>query len=240
MKLRLPELVGALAVLIGFVAVADRGLAALLTLDQSLLLVLAVLALLLGLAAARERRDLDRRFTETPDVEGRYEAPRPGEDIDRQFAQTRGFSRLNVRRKVDLRERVARAAVAALSSAGLTESDARERIERGTWTADPVAAWFLAPDLVLPLRARLRTMVGGSRYEIAASRAIQAIADVQANRADVPAAGTDIAGDGADAASDGADAADAADDVEAEPGAAADDADTDTGEVTDADEEVRT
>ncbi|MFB6127925.1 MAG: hypothetical protein ABEJ79_11610 [Halolamina sp.] len=184
MSSRIPELVGAIAVAIGFVAVGDRGLAALLTLDRSLLLVLAVLSFVLGLGAARERRDLDRRLADTDDVEGRYEAPRPGTDLDERFAGADGLSGLSLRRRSDLRERVATAAVAALSGAGLSESAARERIDAGEWTDDPLAAWYLSPELGLSLSARLRTLVGGSRYRTAAAHAVDAIERIQTGEAD--------------------------------------------------------
>ena len=203
MRGRLSELAGAVAVGVGFVVLGDRDLAGLVTLNRSLLLALAVLSFVLGLRAARERRGLDRRLADTDDVERRYEAPRPGAALDERFAGATGLSGLSRRRRSDLRERVADAAVAALTGAGLSESAARERVDAGAWTADPLAAWFLSPELGLPLSTRLRTLVGGSRYRAGAARAVEAVERLQTGETDAAdvvrgdesaEAGTDEAG----------------------------------------------
>jgi len=185
--MRLAEPLGAVAVVAGFVVLSDRSVAALLALDESLLLLLAVLAAVLGIGAVRDRRDADPEAADTADVERRYEAPRPGAEFDDRLAGAAGFSRPSQRRQAELRDRVADAAAGALTAVGVDDDAAADLIGDGEWTEDRLAAWFLSPGLELPLRTKLQTLRSGSRFQFAADRAIDAVGTLQRGDGDPPA-----------------------------------------------------
>lgn len=184
--MRIAEPLGVVAVVAGFVVLGDRSLAALLGLDASLLLLLAVLAGVLGIGAVRERRRVDPERAETGDVERRYEAPQPGVEFDDRLAGAAGFSRPTQRRQAELRDRVSEAAADALTAAGVPDAAAADLIRDGDWTDDRLAAWFLAPRLDLPLRTKLQTLRSGRQLQSAAARAIDAVDAVQRDDADLP------------------------------------------------------
>jgi hypothetical protein len=56
----------------------------------------------------------------------------------------------------ELREELRETAIDALGAAGEPPDDARERLERGDWTDDDLAAGFLGDAVPVPLLARLR------------------------------------------------------------------------------------
>lgn len=65
---------------------------------------------------------------------------------------------------------------------GLDRTVAREAVERGTWTDDPVAAAFLSDERPEPVEERLRAAVDpGSSYERRVRRTLTAIEAVEAD-----------------------------------------------------------
>lgn len=77
----------------------------------------------------------------------------------------------------DIRERLEANAVSAVQlSEGLDEPAAIRAVEDGTWTDDPVAAAFLAPDRTQPLYERLRGALDpGRAYQRRVERTLRAI-----------------------------------------------------------------
>ncbi|ESP88136.1 DUF7269 family protein [Candidatus Halobonum tyrrellensis] len=182
--MRATVVVGVVAVLFGFVVLVQRGLAGLLQLNYVFVTLVGVLALVQGLRFANESRMADRRATETADVEDRYRVPTPGDDVDALVSDAGGAARTSIKRRREFRRRLADAARETLRARGdYGTADVGEALEEGTWTADPVAAWFLADDGAVPLPAsvRIRRVFGsGTEFRFAATRTIAAISAVQA------------------------------------------------------------
>jgi len=112
-----------------------------------------------------------------PDPETVPDAPRPGERVDDLLDQWPvGLSAAD---RDYLRERLRTAAVYGELGQGRSRADARERVDSGTWTADPVAARFLAADADGPtLTERLRLALRGDSWtQHAARRAARELAD---------------------------------------------------------------
>jgi len=107
-------------------------------------LVLVGAAILLqGLRVVNRRRTEPPEELETPDTELQLELPTPGDDVDadlRFLAEERRYDRERRRRT---RTRLREAAVEAVARRrGCSTEEAREIVERGEWTDDPLAASF--------------------------------------------------------------------------------------------------
>ncbi|QRV14919.1 hypothetical protein JMJ58_18720 [Haloterrigena salifodinae] len=156
-------IVGAGLVLLGLAFVAVPELTGPLSLGESIVTVIGVIALLQGLRTAQARRHADIGQTELPTPERPQELSTPGEEID--AAIESGVVTFG-RQGRKLNERLERAVVDALVlGEGLTEDEARQSLENGTWTDDPLAAaQFMntVPDWA-PWRVRVRTVVRRDR-----------------------------------------------------------------------------
>ena len=170
--------VGAAAVLVGLFVSFRQEFAAALPGSWVFVLLVAIAAGIQSVSAVLARRRTEIYETETGDPERRYEAPVPGDDLHEimGFASNRGRGVNRSRDRV--RERlVAVAAVAVADTEDCSESEARDRIERGEWTDDPIAAWFLSQDVGLAPaeRARLLAAAPFSQYESAFDRTVRVI-----------------------------------------------------------------
>lgn len=170
---------GAIGVGLGFLFIVQPGLAALLPLPRLTLLVIGLLAGVEGIRSVQRRRRSEVDGAIPPDPELGIETEAPGDDFDIHIA------RLSTRRgwiggdfdRVENRLRTA-AVGAVAAREGIPRRAARERIEQGTWTDDPVAAAFLGGPAVPepPLGERLRLMMGsGGRFQGYADRTADAI-----------------------------------------------------------------
>jgi hypothetical protein len=112
-----------------------------------------------------------------PDPETVPDAPRPGERVDDLLA--RWPWGLDAADRDYLRERLRTAAVYGELGGGRSRAAARERVESGAWTDDPVAARFLADSSTGPsVTERLRLSLRGDSWtQHAARRATRALAD---------------------------------------------------------------
>lgn len=145
---------------------------------------IGVLALFRALRAIQRRRNSSLDEATTPEPERAAPTPTPGDDFESVLAEFTGrrrtFGRL---RRV---EGLSAAAIAVLVRfGGYTESEARERLEAGTWTDDVYAASYLgggdAPSV--PLRARLRdSLRPASSTRRRVRRTVDAIAAVADGR----------------------------------------------------------
>jgi len=170
--------VGAVAVLVGLFVSFQQAFAGLIPATWAFVLLVAVVAGVQTVSTVFSRRGTPLLETETGDPERRYEAPRPGDDLADTLGIARQRSRAGDRPRDRIRSRTADAAVAAVVDAqGCSEEAARERVENGEWTDDPVAAWFLAEEVELPTgtRARLLASAPFSQFEAAFSRTVGAI-----------------------------------------------------------------
>ena len=146
---------------------------------------LPVVGVVLVLAVVREIRKHNRdgrsedRFA-SRDVEqvGR-KRDRVGRDLDRRLRNgASDWYRCEATYSVtDTQERLEESAIRVVkTSEGLDETSAREAIEYGTWTGDPVAGAFLSPHRSQPLKERLRGVLDpGRAYRRRVDRTIAAI-----------------------------------------------------------------
>jgi len=175
-------LVGVAAVAVGFVAVANRGVAA--AIDPSTLVVtlIGALAVVQGVRYANERRGRDRRTADPGEPERRAPATVPGADLDERIARMTAASPGAYASRRELRERARAVAVAAVARERNCSTAAAERaVDVGTWTDDRTAAAFFAGDASYPIRVRLRAAVRGrSRYGYGLRAAIDAIGRLDA------------------------------------------------------------
>lgn len=175
-RLRLPlTILGGLAFAIGLLtivapavtaAIPIEVIVALLGNDYLLVAVLAGVAIFVVLTAlgARVVTGLDQ--TTPPDPEEVHSVPSFGAEFDELVSRGGLRALLVTEQQREVRSRLRAAAIATvMRESNCTRSEARERVDRGTWTDDPEAAAFLAtsrgsepaPGFV----ARLRTAFGG-------------------------------------------------------------------------------
>lgn len=181
MRLRLSAVLGALAVLGGFLVLVWQDLAAALSLEWALVLLVAVIAGVQALRFVQERRKTPMRATETPDPERRYTPPTPGEDIDEMLHTASGWSPRGRRSQGRIRERIGNAAQTAIvDTHGCRPEEAARRLESGEWTDDRIAAAFLSDSVSLTARERLLLAVRspGSRFTAEFSRTVSAVEQV--------------------------------------------------------------
>ncbi|QZP36917.1 DUF7269 family protein [Halobaculum magnesiiphilum] len=151
---------GVAAVAFGFVVVVQRGLAGLFDLTYVFVTGAGVLALVQGIRYANEARTVEHRATETGDPEDRYEVPVPGDDDDELISRG-GFSRASIKRRREFHHHLREVAEETLRARGdYADGEVADAVDDGTWTDDPVAAWFLGTDISPPPRARLRRLLG--------------------------------------------------------------------------------
>lgn len=164
--------------LLGLATLVWRDLAAALSLEWALVLLVAVVAGIQSLRFVQQRRNTPLRATETPDPEQRYTAPTPGDDAETSLTTASGWSRRGRRAKSSLRKRVGDAAIDAIVDVtGCREAEAVRRIETGEWTEDPVAAWFLSDTVTLSTEQRLRLWIlsPASQFQTGFSRTVAAV-----------------------------------------------------------------
>lgn len=177
-RMRASATIGLVAVLFGFVVVSQRGLAGFFgSMSYVFVTLVGVLALVQGLRFANGARHEDARATETADVEDRYEVPAPGEDVDELLAGGDALSVVSVKRRRELHARLRRVARETLRARGdYDETGVSEALRDGTWTGDPVAAWFLGEELPPPPAVRLRGLFGSDvEFRFAAGRTVDAL-----------------------------------------------------------------
>ena len=179
--------VGLVAVVFGFTVVLQRGLAAPFgSMTYTFVMLVGALALVQGLRYASEARTVEARATATPDVEDRYEVPVPGSDVDQLLASAGGLSTGSVGRRRELHERLRAVTRETLLSRGdYAEAGAADALADGTWTGDPVAAWFVGTDVPPPPSVRIRGLLGSDvEFTFAARRTVSALAAVRAGEED--------------------------------------------------------
>lgn len=218
------ELLGVTLVAAGFLAVFDRTVASVFTLNGLFVAGVGLLAVVLGLNYFNSGREAERRSTPIEDVEPRYEVPVPGDETDETLSVVTGFSPNSIRNRREFHKEIRSVAVETLSARGdYTDSAAVEDALRGgSWTDDPVAAWFLGETESPPLTVRLRGLLGAdTEFAFAAKRTIAALVDARGLDLDD---GAETSGDDPDGESTGST------DEDAEPGRVAG---TATGRVAD-------
>lgn len=180
---RLVVIAGLITFALGLAAILTPGVAAF-DLDQVLVTVVGLVALLQGFRIVQSRRRQQRQQVRTPDPEVLVTAPPPGGDLNEVLAEFSEPHRLHYRR-TRVQEGLRAAAIAVLTNYGsCSEREAEEQIESGTWTDNTYAAAFLGTPTHGPsLPVRLRVMIRGeSRFTRNVRHTVDAIID----RADLP------------------------------------------------------
>lgn len=190
--MRATAVVGAVAVVFGFVVVIQRGIAGLFDLTYVFVTGAGILALVQGIRYANDARSVGARASETGDPEDRYEVPVPGDDDD-ELVSSSGFSRSSIKRRREFHRHLHRVAAETLRSRGdYTADEVEAAVDGGTWTDDPVAAWFLGTDVPPPPAARVRSLIGSDvEFRFGVRRSVDALA--AARDRDCPGRDDDIA-----------------------------------------------
>jgi uncharacterized repeat protein (TIGR01451 family) len=156
--------------------------------EGAVLVVVGLLALVQLVRVARTRYRGTIRRAGTADPELPADVASPGAELGAVLDEF-DTDEYRYARAVPQKSRLEAVAVEALTRyRHCTRSEARERIERGTWTDDAVAAAFLGGDDVdsPPLSERFRTVISGeSRYHRGLRRTVAAIASVAGAPAEV-------------------------------------------------------
>lgn len=171
--------VGLVAVALGVVSILDPGVAELFDLDYLFVTLVGVLSGLVGLYYLNRRRGVSRETIGFDDPERRYRVAVPGADLDDRIGALSTRSRFQGSDR-DVQGRFREAAIRALVvHAGYDHAAARDAVECGEWTDDPVAASFLADGGQYPPRLRLKAFFGradlsvtGARHTVAAIAAV--------------------------------------------------------------------
>jgi len=184
--MRAAAAVGVAAVAFGFVVVAQRGVAGLFDLTYVFVTGAGVLALVQGLRYANDARTAEHRAIETGDPEERYGVPVPGDDAD-ELLSRRGFSRASIKRRREFHQQLRRVAEETLRARGdYADGEVSAAIDDGTWTDDPVAAWFLGSDVRPPPGARLRRLLGAdAEFRYGVVHVVDALAAARSNAGSV-------------------------------------------------------
>ena len=166
--------VGVLATLAGLLVYLEPRLAP--ATSTAVVVLLGVVALWRAYRVLKDRRHAAFAQARTADVEVRRSVPMPGADVDRRLSQVDRTRGRGVRPKRELVSDLERTAVAVLvDRTGKPSERAREVVERGTWTTDPIAAAFLGGGSY-PLRTWVRRIViPGDPFRRHAERTIDAI-----------------------------------------------------------------
>jgi len=140
--------------------------------DRLVISLVGALALLQAARVLWARLHAEFRRVSTPDPELPAAAPSPGEDIHSILSQFSDVRRLG---PTPIREGLGSAARAVLERYGSATPDVEEQLDRGTWTDDPYAAWFLGgPTPGLATRTRALLSSDGQYVR----RTVGAIADI--------------------------------------------------------------
>lgn len=173
-----------LAAAVGLALAVDPGLLAEPDVGEWAVALLGAVALAYALDPLYRRHRHERRVATGPEPETPPTPKTPGDGVDDLVtAAASGDPRADGRRR-KLRVRLHEAAVAAVERRENCETDsAREMIESGAWTDDPVAASYFAdgpvvvPDDEVPPGRRLRLRLSGpARRAFAARRVADEVA----------------------------------------------------------------
>lgn len=181
MRIRVVSAAGVVAIVLGLAALFARDIAAALAVEFTFVTVVGVLAVVQGLRMIRERRSVEVVRAALEDPELRYEAPVPGDDLDTDIANATGWSIHSQNRRSRLRKRMAETATATVASVeNVSHAEARERVRRGSWTDDRVAAGFLGEQRGYPLDEHARRLARGeSQFSFGARRTAAALLALQ-------------------------------------------------------------
>lgn len=139
--------VGTVAAVAGLVIAFVPSLVGGFTPTYGAVILVGFLATVFGVHRLRERGAVAHRYATPPVRERRPSPPVPGDAFDRQLDELApASSRQGQQTRAAVRERLEAAAVNVLAKEGMDPETARDRLESGQWTDDPLAAGFFAPE----------------------------------------------------------------------------------------------
>lgn len=171
---------------LGLALAVAPGLAAGHSVDEAVVVVVGVLALLYAGLPAYRRRVAERRQTGGPEPETSATPDPPGAELDRLLAAAGSTSPRTADRRHRLRRRLFEAATDAVRRREDCDLEtARRMLAEGSWTDDPIAASYFAEgrievagaDLSLARRLQLRVSASARRAH-AARRVADAVASL--------------------------------------------------------------
>lgn len=174
--------VGAAAAAAGLLVVLRPSLAGGLAPTYVVVTAVGVLGLVQGVGVAYGRLRGERLAADLSAVERPRAFPTPGEAFDAGLRDLpRAASREADRERAVVRERLRTAAVAVLTRyEGYDREGAERALDRGTWTDDPRAAAFFAPETAdTALTARIRDAVAAERAFVRRAGAVAAVLDAR-------------------------------------------------------------
>ncbi|MFB6270630.1 MAG: hypothetical protein ABEH83_11835, partial [Halobacterium sp.] len=176
--------VGLVFAALGLALAAAPGLARTLQLPEIPTVVVGGFALALGLATYFARRETDFRDASDDEhrnelLEGQFEPPRPGADVDA-LLQEGGRTRHGGSSDAQFNERFRQLAVQVLVDArGVSREQAHQQLDDGTWTENTTAASFFAQDVDPPAEDVVGAVVGlDSMYERQAHNVIVELREI--------------------------------------------------------------
>ncbi|WP_323191786.1 DUF308 domain-containing protein [Halostella sp. PRR32] len=171
--------IGIVTAALGFVLVFVPEYAGLINAPNAFVTIVGAIALLQGFRAVQLRRRKEVVEFETPDPETRPTLPTPGDELGHNL---RSHDRRHSDRQKRIDERLETAAIEGIVYAqDCSEDEARDALERGTWTDDPIAAAFFTDHVPesTPVLTRIRhTMSFRLRFDRQRRHAAHAIADL--------------------------------------------------------------
>lgn len=144
--------------------------------------VVGVLGLVQAAGVTYSRLRGDRLAAELREVERPRSFPAPGDTFEQGLRRLpRAASREADRERAVVRERLREAAVAVLTRyEGYDREGAERALDRGTWTDDPRARAFFAPETAdTALSARIRDAVAAERAFVRRAGAVAAVLDAR-------------------------------------------------------------
>lgn len=136
---------GVILGIVGVVGVLAPGTVAGIPGGSLALAFVGVAILLQGIRVVDIRRRNRPDELETPDAEVQMELPTPGDDVDSDLRFLETERRYDRERRRRIRDRLYAAAVEAVERRrGCSTEEAKQAVEAGRWTDDPVAASFFS------------------------------------------------------------------------------------------------
>jgi uncharacterized repeat protein (TIGR01451 family) len=148
----LSAILGGLLLLLGIVVVLVPSLASSVPLGVAIIGPVALAALVMGLWRVRVRNNTGIEHVELPTPEVPFALPTPGDDLDEMLYRYAHRGEATLEYPEQIGNRLRGVAVAAIAHReGITQEEALDQLEAGTWTDNQYAAAFFSDEVATPL-----------------------------------------------------------------------------------------
>lgn len=161
--------IGVSAIAVAVLIIAFPSIGGSLSLPQTTTVIIGFIALIQGFRSVQSRRHTAIDQASIPAIEDREATPIPGDDFDERIQHMRGFySRGAASEEERIKQRLRGTAIDVLTrTQDISNDAARDQLDAGEWTNDPIAASFLggqeAPSS--PIGFRLQSRVSSESYK---------------------------------------------------------------------------